>query len=138
MSDNAIHRVASALLALEQRLGGLRGPVSRPQMRLLNNLKGMSRTVSELAERAKITSPGVTQMVDKLAAAGYVERKTDLADQRVVRVSITPAGLEALSEGERAFEEQVGRLFSGLSHEELQSLAALLETVDPSLPDSDA
>lgn len=136
MSNHAVHRVAVSLLALEQRLGGLRGPITRPQMRLLNHLRSGSRTVSELADRAGITSPGVTQMVDKLAASGYVERRTDPADQRLVRVSVTPEGLEALAEGEQAFEERVRILFSRLSPGELHSLADLLEAAVAPLPDS--
>jgi DNA-binding MarR family transcriptional regulator len=49
----------------------------------------------ELAGSALITSGAMTSRLDRLQAAGLVERHPDPADRRAVRVRLTPAGRKA-------------------------------------------
>jgi len=51
-----------------------------------------------LAEHEQIGAPTVTKIVDKLHAAGLVDRLPDERDRRVIRLAITPSGHTVLSE----------------------------------------
>lgn len=56
------------------------------------------RTVSDLGSRLFLESNTLTPLIKRLEAAGLVTRTRDKADERVVRVSLTPAGRELVSE----------------------------------------
>jgi DNA-binding MarR family transcriptional regulator len=82
--------------------------------------------LSELNRHVLLSQPALSRLVDRLAERGLVDRCTDPADGRGIRLSLTPAG--------RAVQQQVGRghartvaraMNAGLTHEELGQLEAL-------------
>ncbi len=127
-----------SLMALYDALGGRFADLSRPQLRLMAKVASNQPTVSELADQLNISSPGVTQMIDKLQVKGYVERQSLEKDQRVVRVRATVDGLRALAEAEHVFENRVEALLSPLTPEEKTQLLALLQKVGGRLPECGA
>jgi DNA-binding MarR family transcriptional regulator len=52
--------------------------------------------MTELANRILASKSGLTRVIDRMEAAGLVRRERPREDRRVVKVLITPAGLEAL------------------------------------------
>jgi DNA-binding MarR family transcriptional regulator len=56
------------------------------------------QTVSALGEKLFLESNTLTPILKKLEATGYVRRHRDPADERQVRVTLTPAGRELLAE----------------------------------------
>lgn len=52
--------------------------------------------MNELASRILSSKSGLTRVVDRMDEAGLVKRERPEADRRVVRVRITPKGLDAL------------------------------------------
>lgn len=66
------------------------------------NLAEAPLTVSELAERMDITSPGALKIVKQLEETGYVERSADPDDARAKRMRLTRRGRAALAAA-RAF-----------------------------------
>ncbi len=65
-------------------------------LRTASELNGASQR--EIAERMGIEPPTLVPQLDKLAEAGLVERRRDDHDRRVMRVTVTAAGLERLAE----------------------------------------
>jgi len=57
--------------------------------------------ISELNRHVLLSQPALSRMVDRLADRGFLERQTDPADGRGLRLSLTDAG--------RAMQRQVGR-----------------------------
>jgi DNA-binding MarR family transcriptional regulator len=55
-------------------------------------------TIGELGERRNLTASGMTRSVDRLAAAGLVERTPNPADRRSSFVRLTRDGLRRLRE----------------------------------------
>ena len=53
-----------------------------------------SLTMSELAEKMYLTTATMTGVVDELVKKGLTERKFDQRDRRLIRVALTPKGLE--------------------------------------------
>ena len=86
-------------------------------------------TARDITEYRGISKSQVSQAVELLAAEGFLLRTPDEADRRVVHLSITPAGLP-LARDCQAIQTACGqRLLAGLSEEQEQQLALLLETV---------
>jgi DNA-binding MarR family transcriptional regulator len=54
------------------------------------------QTVGALGERLFLESNTLTPILKKLEQTGYIQRKRDPADERQVRVSLTPAGRSLL------------------------------------------
>ena len=75
-----------------------RAPDLRPsQLRVLEWLPPDGLTISELAERAEMTTQGCGQFVRQLAALGMVEVAVADHDARARRVRITRRGQDALA-----------------------------------------
>lgn len=72
------------------------------QHQLMLSLKGLPQdarpTIGELAERLQIQHHSTVELVNRLAAAGYVRRKRDGDDRREVLVALTPRGEKVLRE----------------------------------------
>ena len=49
-------------------------------------------SVKDIAKRVQLDSPAVTGFIDRLSKEGYVERREDPNDRRIVQVSLTPNG----------------------------------------------
>ena len=77
------------------------------QMRILGLIERDPIRASALAERAALSLPTLTGLIDGLAARGWVERRPADDDRRGVTFSITPDGHQALT---RAHEESAGAL----------------------------
>ncbi|MHB1955783.1 MAG: MarR family winged helix-turn-helix transcriptional regulator [Sulfobacillus sp.] len=117
------------LIALQDALGGHYGDLSRPQLRLMMKLPHEAPTISELADQLHISSPGVTQMIDKLQVRGYVTRYSPEKDQRIVRVAITDLGAEILQEAKKQFARRVDEVLSSLSDSDRTTLERLLRSL---------
>jgi DNA-binding MarR family transcriptional regulator len=80
------------------------------------------RPMSELTEATAFTSGGVTRLVDRMEAAGYVERRPCPTDRRVQYVGLTDKGREMLERASeihvRGIEERMlGKLAPGEAEE---------------------
>lgn len=84
--------------------------------------------MSELAERVLLSRSGVTRLVDRLVAAGLVERASCDDDRRGQWARLTDAGVDRLRRASPAHLRGVSRHFlDRLSVEQLTQLAGLLE-----------
>lgn len=75
-------------------------------------------TQSEIAEQLSVQGATVTNMLQRLEEAGFVMRRRDPEDNRLVRVYLTEAGLQK----ERSINAQLGSMqeliFSGIDEVE--------------------
>jgi DNA-binding MarR family transcriptional regulator len=97
---------------------------------------GRALGMSDLAERVLLSPSGLTRLVDRLVSKGFVARHTDPQDARVVRASLTDAGLKRLRRASRTHLRGIREHFTGeLSETQLRDIAAGLETVaGPHIP----
>ena len=101
LACSGLTRAASAAAAA--------GELSMTQARLLGNLEreGPLR-VSRLAALERCAQPSMTSLVSRCAGAGLVTREPDPEDARAVRVTLTPAGSQALADNRRRLSGPVG------------------------------
>ncbi|WP_027944156.1 MarR family winged helix-turn-helix transcriptional regulator [Amycolatopsis taiwanensis] len=81
---------------------------------------------SQLSATLMLTRAGMTNRLDRLEAAGLVERTLDPADRRSFRVRLTDKGYATVEDAMTAHTANVTRLLSALSEEQLGTLDGLL------------
>ena len=121
-------RTTTVLAAEFERLFKDTG-LSEPQynaLRILRGVGGCGVPCSEIGARMIARVPDVTRLVDRLEAAGYVERCRITQDRRVVQVKITDKGLAVLAEMDEPLTRLNRRLLRHMTREELDQLNHLL------------
>ncbi len=84
----------------------------------------------ELAQHMGIEPPTLVRQLDKLAEDGLVERRPDPDDRRVVRVVVTPAGLERLQELHAVVHELDAELRGILTKRDVEVLSRALPRIN--------
>ena len=90
-------------------------------------------SAGELAASMLLSPAATTNRVDRLQAAGLVERLPDPADRRAVVVGLTRRGRSLAERAVRAHAANERRLLSGLSDDEERALARLLARLSRSV-----
>jgi DNA-binding MarR family transcriptional regulator len=104
------------------------GELTAQQFWLLRQLRrrGPSR-VGELAVALGIAQSSVTAASQRLAAAGLISRLRDDFDERVVLLTLSPAGAERVDEWRAQRRETLNALLASLDPSQQRQLQALLE-----------
>ena len=85
--------------------------------------------ITDLADLQGVTQPGMTTLVNRLAADGYAERFADPTDGRAALVRITPAGRQVLAERHAARSAAISAAISQLPAEHQHALSAAAEAL---------
>jgi DNA-binding MarR family transcriptional regulator len=89
--------------------------------------------VTELASRAGVSQPALTQVVKRLEVLGHVVRREDPADARGTLVQVTKAGLAALEKRRQNSQARLEDILDDLSPETVAQLGTALEAALPVL-----
>ncbi|MBF8187597.1 MarR family transcriptional regulator [Nonomuraea sp. K274] len=81
---------------------------------------------SELSAVLMMSRAGMTNRLDRLEAAGLVERSLDPADRRSFRVRLTGEGLRIVDEVLTEHAANLARLVAPLTAEDTETLASIL------------
>jgi DNA-binding MarR family transcriptional regulator len=101
--------------------------MTRSESSLLVTLRGGPQRITALAELEGLAQPTVTVLVKRLEERGWVVREHPADDGRVVLVSLTAAGHEALAQWRERYRP---RLRAGLEELSEQQLTALVDAGD--------
>jgi DNA-binding MarR family transcriptional regulator len=132
---DAAQQVASSFkgaMAAVRRLRGREthrpGELTDAQYSLLFCLRDQSQmSLRDLAEVADLSPASVTEMLEGLAAAGFVERQRSDRDRRVVLTSLTDNGRVLVEERRARFEPRLRAALESFSEDELVVAAAVLD-----------
>ena len=102
---------------------------SVPQLRLLRSLRVGPSTASLLGEDLGLSVSAITQMANRLEAAGLVFRTDDVADRRIKHLSLTDRGLQLLAERRSRRIDQAQEVLARLTHQERGQLIDALNKV---------
>ncbi|HEY7567105.1 MAG TPA: MarR family transcriptional regulator [Gemmatimonadaceae bacterium] len=134
-------RYQEALLALMRTAAVSKRPVvkvveaagiSLAQYNVLRILRGSGPDglpTLAIRERMVEEAAGITRLIDKLEAAGYVSRERSTPDRRLVLCRISESGLALLSELDADVNEADKAVLQVLNEEELDQLIDLLDKV---------
>lgn len=84
---------------------------------------------ADLARRANITAQSMGEFIKTLEAKGFVTRRTDASNRRVIQVSSTPAGRKVLARSDAKVDRAEHEFFDCLSGEDYAHLRLLLNRV---------
>ncbi|HEY2716511.1 MAG TPA: MarR family winged helix-turn-helix transcriptional regulator [Solirubrobacterales bacterium] len=97
------------------------------QLMALEHLRDNDSCLQQgLAEMLMLDANNCVLLLNELDDDGYIERRRDPQDRRRHIVEITPAGLEALADGERRLEGLEDEVLGHLSAAERRKLHELL------------
>jgi DNA-binding MarR family transcriptional regulator len=97
---------------------------------LMTLCHGDGITQQELAERLLVTKANVVGLIDRVSAAGWVERRPDPEDRRVNRLYLTDAGRELAGAAQPGQYALVKKIFGRLTEAELRQMHALVGRLD--------
>ncbi len=121
-------KTGDQLLALDAeilaRLGTRQGRFNL--LMILGHCADELPAAAELAEYTGVTRATITGLLDGLERDGLIERRSDLADRRMIRVRLTAQGEGFLDRVRPSYFQWFARLMEPLSEAERQQLGALL------------
>jgi DNA-binding MarR family transcriptional regulator len=92
-------------------------------------------TATELASRLAVTKQGTAQIIDDMAARGYVKREPDPRDARARLIDLTPRGRDALACARRFHREYEDRLAATHGEAAVAGVRAVLTAMATAGPD---
>jgi DNA-binding MarR family transcriptional regulator len=131
-----VERVATNLLAQTSLLSRLLakevmgGRLTRTEAGALRTLMDGPRRITELAELEGLAQPTTTLLVKRLEEQGLVVRDRSGEDQRVVLVSLTDAGREALEQFLTRAHATMRKHLDAMPDEQLEALAEATEALE--------
>ena len=87
----------------------------------------------ELAESLNMTPPSITSAIQKMEKGGYIRRKADEKDQRVLRLSLTEKGESCIQSVKQVAEQMRKLIFYEMSEEEIQQFRKFLLRINENL-----
>ena len=125
-----LHRVRDGIVMCEDSIFGKYG-LSTEQFSVLAAVKsrGGSLTLIQLAKVIARQPNSVSMLVDRMVKAGLVRRMRDRKDRRLVNVSLTSKGENALEPAAPAGWEFIQKILSPLSDKDKQALNSMLEVL---------
>ena len=108
--------------------------LNRSQASILFTLhQRSSMSQKELAESLNMTPPSVTSAIRKMEQEGYIRRRQDESDQRVMRLALTEKGAACVENVKRVADEMHELIFQGMSPEEIMLFRRLLIQINENL-----
>lgn len=95
-----------------------------------------SMTMGDLAATLRVRPPTASKTISRLAALGFVERRAEAGDGRIVRVRLTEMGMAKAAAIERIWDEVEAELLEGFDNKERRRLRKLLRKVARSLAEA--
>ena len=127
--DIVMHRVMNRAKSKYQEFD-----LNRSQASILFTLhRRSSMSQKELASSLNMTPPSITSAIQKMEREGYITRKPDEADQRIMRLALTEKGESCIQNVKQVAEEMSSLIFRGMSPEEIMLFRRLLMQINDNL-----
>jgi DNA-binding MarR family transcriptional regulator len=128
-----LHSLAVHLLR-HARVDDAATGLSAPRLSVLSVLVfGGPRTVSRLAAAEQVAVPTMTKLLQALESEGYVRRRRDAEDGRVVQVSATARGRRALERGRARRGQHIAAVLAELRPAERTLVRGAVATLERAL-----
>ena len=118
---------------IERLLAGHDPPLTVAQYLALQALAGEQISGTELARRAGVSGPAVSQLLGGLVGTGLLERAEFAADRRRQTLTLSAKGERALRSARKLLRERLSSLLSDLPRPEADALARALPLVAATL-----
>ena len=127
---NRLHSAAIHLLRRARRVDA-ESHLPAPQLSALSVIVYAGPiTLGALASAEQVRPPTMTRLIASMEGAGLVERETDIADRRVVRIRATEKGRKLLEEGRDRRIAAIAESLAALSPDEIEAIAQALDAIE--------
>lgn len=129
VADRFNRQVRRLALAHRRRAAELLAPIGLhpgQEVFLLELQERGEATQAELAEALRVEPPTVTNMAQRLEAAGLISRRVDPCSRRSVLVTLSPAGGQRMADLHRVWYQLAGETLGGLRSTDADGLLAIL------------
>lgn len=89
-----------------------------------------SLTMKELAKKINKDKSTVTALVNKLLNLGYIERTRDLADSRIVYITLTEKGKNLKSDFKEISDKLIERVYKDISKNDQEVVINILTKIE--------
>jgi DNA-binding MarR family transcriptional regulator len=124
-SDDLVE-AGRALATGARTLERVLGDMTLAQFRVLSVVASSPERASRIAERADMSRPSLSGLLDGLASRGWVERRVVDGDRRGVRLEVTADGHAALGRARAAVSEVMTGILVDVPLEERQTVLRAL------------
>ncbi len=100
------------------------------QFAVLSIVEQETLTVGQLASKEHVRSQTMTVVVDRLEEQGFVVRRRDDRDRRVVRVAITAKGRRYVARRHARSESYLRSLVATMSAEERRAFSTAIDLIN--------
>jgi DNA-binding MarR family transcriptional regulator len=121
----AVRALAFGARVIERALDDM----TLPQFRVLTLIASSPERASRVAEKAAVSRPSLTGLLDGLEARGWVRRVGVDGDRRGVGLEVTPEGRAALRSAEEATETRLEHVLAELPSDERRAVLAGLDAL---------
>jgi DNA-binding MarR family transcriptional regulator len=90
-------------------------------------------SMSEIGKHLHIPKPNVTLLVDQLIDKKLAERLPDKNDRRIIKIKLTPKGLQFIEKNKKIFRDQIKMKLTTLTDKELNVFSESLQNVRDTL-----
>jgi DNA-binding MarR family transcriptional regulator len=115
---------------MERLLAGAEPPLTVSQYLALRAIAREEIVAADLARRAAVSGPAVSQLLSALVKAGLVERSPAAGDRRRQALTLTAAGDDAYRAGKELLRRELGGLLGGLPKPEADALGRALPQLE--------
>jgi DNA-binding MarR family transcriptional regulator len=128
-----LHDVARLVRVEADKRARVRGMTRAQWAFLLRLSRCPGMTQKEVADMLDVEPISVARLVDRMAAAGLVERRADAADRRVWRLFLLPSATGMLGELQRERERLTADMAAGLPPEVRETMIKGLQKMKSNL-----
>jgi len=126
-----IHRADALLNICEDKVfGEYKLNAERYSVLVTIQYLGGSAKPSEVARWLQRSPNSISMLADRMVRAGLIKRARDRSDRRIVRLTISDKGKDALKPATQAGWEFIQEILSPLSYEDRRTLISLLKMVN--------
>ena len=136
MTDNALMEFADKVLEISQDFikyyaeEAYKVKLTLSQIAILDILsRNKESNMSDMARSMNVTTAAMTGIVDRLVRDGYVARKNDPDDRRVIKIRLTSKGSAAVKSALENKKRMITRIFSVLPQRERDEYLKILERI---------
>jgi DNA-binding MarR family transcriptional regulator len=103
--------------------------MSQLHMGILLTIRHEMLPISDVAKKLLMSKPQMTLLINQLSQAGIVEKKPNQKDRRIIDITLTQKGQEAMKQCDDFLKNNIKRQLSNLSPGDQQELAFSIQNI---------
>jgi DNA-binding MarR family transcriptional regulator len=105
------------------------------QYRVLYELEKSSLSVGQISKIIGLAKTNTSTLCKKMEKEGYIKRRRDLKDERIVTLELLPAGREIVDSVKVELQTKYGEYFNSIPQEDIHDMRVGIQKIEKVLKD---